>query len=143
MSDVIEMTEGSGVQQLVIMSATIDVYAMEQSVDANLAFDALADRVRRKILSVIAEHDECSVGEIADRIDEVGRTTVSSHLRVLRTSGLVTERRQGRYRYYSVNASGPAVEALEFLRTVLQSSLRELKSEVEDTPAHDTHDRAG
>jgi ArsR family transcriptional regulator len=76
----------------------------------HLAFDALADGVRRSILLVIAEKGECSAGEIADSIERVGRTTVSSHLRVLRTSGVVTER--------------PTREALEFLQGLLRSSLR-------------------
>jgi ArsR family transcriptional regulator, arsenate/arsenite/antimonite-responsive transcriptional repressor len=97
----------------------------------HLAFDALADDVRRSILLIIAEKGECSAGEIADSIERVGRTTVSSHLRVLRTSGVVTERREGRYRYYSLDREGPTRDALEFLQGLLRSSLRELKSNAE------------
>jgi len=97
----------------------------------HLAFDALADEVRRSILQVIADRGECSAGEIADSVGRVGRTTVSSHLRVLRTSGVVTERRAGRHRYYSLDPEGPARAALEFLQGLLQSSLRELKSDAE------------
>ena len=97
----------------------------------HLAFGALADDVRRSILQVIADKGECSAGEIADSVGRVGRTTVSSHLRVLRTSGVVTERRQGRYRYYSLDPEGPTRDALEFLQGLLQSSLRELKSNAE------------
>jgi len=97
----------------------------------HLAFDALADGVRRNILLVIAEKGECSAGEIADSIERVGRTTVSSHLRVLRTSGVVTERREGRHRYYSLDPEGPTRDALEFLQGLLRSSLRELKSSAE------------
>jgi ArsR family transcriptional regulator, arsenate/arsenite/antimonite-responsive transcriptional repressor len=97
----------------------------------HLAFDALADDVRRSILQVIAEKGECSAGEIADSIERVGRTTVSSHLRVLRTSGVLTERREGRHRYYSLDPEGPTRDALEFLQGLLRSSLRELSSNVE------------
>ena len=97
----------------------------------HLAFDALADEVRRSILQVIADRGECSAGEIADSVERVGRTTVSSHLRVLRTSGVVIERRAGRYRYYSLDPEGPARAALEFLQGLLQSSLRELKTDAE------------
>jgi ArsR family transcriptional regulator, arsenate/arsenite/antimonite-responsive transcriptional repressor len=96
----------------------------------HLALDALADEVRRGILQVIADRGECSAGEIADSVERVGRTTVSSHLRVLRTSGVVIERRAGRYRYYSLDPDGPARAALEFLQG-LQSSLRELKADAE------------
>ncbi|WP_158886827.1 ArsR/SmtB family transcription factor [Amycolatopsis anabasis] len=99
--------------------------------DANLAFDALADEVRREILSVLSQHGECSAGEIARNIDRVGRTTVSSHLRVLRTSGVVVERKEGRNRFYALNSAGPARDALEFLQDLFQSSLKDLKSTAE------------
>jgi len=97
----------------------------------HLAFDALADEVRRSILQVIADRGECSAGEIADSVERVGRTTVSSHLRVLRTSGVIIERRAGRHRYYSLDPEGPARAALEFLQGLLQPSLRELKTDAE------------
>jgi DNA-binding transcriptional ArsR family regulator len=84
-----------------------------------LAFDALSDRVRRRILAVLGEHGELSVGEIAGHIDAVGRTTVSSHLRVLRTSGLVRERREGRNRLYSLDVDGAVRDALAFLQSLL------------------------
>ena len=102
-----------------------------RDMSTHLAFDALADEVRRSILQVIADRGECSAGEIAASVERVGRTTVSSHLRVLRTSGVVIERRAGRYRYYSLDPEGPARAALEFLQGLLQSSLRELKTDAE------------
>ena len=94
---------------------------------ADLAFDALADPVRRQILSVLAEVQECSVGDLADRIDSVGRTSVSSHLRVLRGAGLVIERREGRYRYYSVDPSGVAKEVISLLQSMFQDALRDTR----------------
>lgn len=88
-----------------------------------LAFDALSDRVRRRILAVLGEHGELPVGEIAGRIDAVGRTTVSSHLRILRTSGLVRERREGRHRFYSLDVDGAVRDALVFLQSILQPTV--------------------
>jgi ArsR family transcriptional regulator, arsenate/arsenite/antimonite-responsive transcriptional repressor len=88
-----------------------------------LAFDALSDRVRRRILAVLGEHGELAVGDIAGRIDVVGRTTVSSHLRVLRTSGLVRERREGRNRYYSLDVDGAVRDAFVFLQSILQQAV--------------------
>jgi ArsR family transcriptional regulator len=88
-----------------------------------LAFDALSDGVRRRILAVLGEHGELPVGEIAGRIDTVGRTTVSSHLRVLRTSGLVRERREGRNRFYSLDVDGAVRDALVFLQSILQPTV--------------------
>jgi ArsR family transcriptional regulator, arsenate/arsenite/antimonite-responsive transcriptional repressor len=92
-------------------------------VAADLAFDALADPVRREILTVLAEREECSAGELSGHIQRVGRTAVSSHLRVLRTAGLISERRTGRFRYYSVDPDGPAQDVIRLLQALFQSSL--------------------
>lgn len=90
---------------------------------ADLAFDALADPVRREILTVLAEREECSAGELSEHIQRVGRTAVSSHLRVLRTAGLIAERRTGRFRYYSVDPHGPAQDVIRLLQDLFQGSL--------------------
>ncbi|MDD7965375.1 ArsR/SmtB family transcription factor [Actinomycetospora lemnae] len=89
----------------------------------NLAFDALSDRIRRRILNVLGEEGELSVGEIVAHIDAVGRTTVSSHLRVLRTSGVVIERKSGRNRYYSLDREGTARDAFTYLQSLLHAGL--------------------
>ncbi|CAN5616598.1 hypothetical protein BH24ACT15_BH24ACT15_36610 [soil metagenome] len=90
---------------------------------AQEAFDALADPTRRAILEHLAEHQEMSSGDIADRIGAVGRTAVSSHLRILRTAGLVTERRDGRFRLYSLQPDGPIRDAVVFLQAILEFAL--------------------
>ncbi|MGH3282930.1 MAG: ArsR/SmtB family transcription factor [Trebonia sp.] len=95
---------------------------------AQHGFDVLADGVRRDILAVLAEQGECSSGEIAQHIRRVQGTTISSHLRVLRAAGAVAERRDGRYRYYSLDPAGPTGDALIFLQELLGSSLRNLRS---------------
>lgn len=105
------------------MSTVTDLLGGDYDVGAGLAFDALADPVRREILAVLAEREECSVGELADQIDSVGRTGVSSHLRVLRAAGLVSERKKGRFRYYSVDPTGPARDVIEMLHSLFQGAL--------------------
>lgn len=87
-----------------------------------LIFDALADAVRRRILECLSECGECTVSELASRIESVGRTTVSSHLRVLRTSGVVSERRQGRLRFYSLDRQGSVSVAVQYLQKILDSA---------------------
>jgi ArsR family transcriptional regulator len=79
-------------------------------------FDALADPVRREILAVLAAREECTAGELSSAVQRVGRTAVSSHLRILRMAGLVTERRNGRFRYYAVDGTGPAQDVIRLLR---------------------------
>ncbi|GAA4549784.1 hypothetical protein GCM10023175_38540 [Pseudonocardia xishanensis] len=98
--------------------------------DSNMAFDALADPVRREILGVLAAEDECSAGAIAERITSVGRTAVSTHLKVLRVAGLVSERRDGRFRYYSIDSSGPARDVLTLLHQVFRAGLQSVDGAV-------------
>ena len=108
---------------------------------ADEAFDALADPVRREILTLLSQRDECSAGELSEQISRVGRTAVSSHLRVLRTAGLIAERRTGRFRYYSVDPTGPAQEVIQLLIELFQGSLDATKAAAENSAA--STDRVG
>jgi DNA-binding transcriptional ArsR family regulator len=100
--------------------------------EPGLAFDALADPARREMLGILARHEECSAGELAAQITWIGRTAVSSHLRVLRSAGLVRERRSGRYRFYSIDPSGSARDVLRLLHELFQAGLGDLRESVED-----------
>lgn len=104
---------------------------------AQEVFDALADPTRRAILGLLAEHDEMAVGEIAAGIGSVGRTAVSSQLRILRKSGLVAERRDGRYRYISLQPDGPVRDAMSFLQGILRSGIPSMTNSVAVTPSND------
>lgn len=89
--------------------------------EASVTFEALADSTRREILRLLSK-GELSASDIANANTHIGRTAVSSHLRVLRTAGLVKERREGKFRYYSIDP-GPAASVVEFLAAVYRSSL--------------------
>ncbi|WP_420621572.1 ArsR/SmtB family transcription factor [Candidatus Poriferisodalis sp.] len=101
---------------------------------SDATFSALADQTRRAILGLIGEHGELSVGEIASRFDGVGRTAVSSHLRILRLAGLITERRDGRFRHYSLTST-PADTVVAFLASVYQNSLEQLEAAITEAVA--------
>jgi ArsR family transcriptional regulator len=71
------------------------------TVDPVLFAKALADETRQKIMS------ECcccwlSVNEIVEKMD-VSQPTVSHHLAILRESGLVNVREEGKQTFYSLN----------------------------------------
>ena len=68
------------------------------------AMDALGDPTRREIMERLREGPR-SVGEIAAGLP-VSRPAVSQHLRVLREAGLVSERREGTRRIYSLDPKG-------------------------------------
>ena len=77
-------------------------------------FEALADPTRRSILAYLAVNGEASAGQIFGQLGNGSRTTISNHLRVLRAAGLVTQRREGRFRMYALDPS-PSDEVIEFI----------------------------
>jgi DNA-binding transcriptional ArsR family regulator len=64
-------------------------------------FNAIAEPRRRHILEFLAG-DERSVSDIVDAL-AMGQPSVSKHLQVLRDTGLVTLRRDGRRTMVSIN----------------------------------------
>jgi DNA-binding transcriptional ArsR family regulator len=66
--------------------------------------DALGDPTRRAIFERLRQGPR-SVGELAEGLP-VSRPAVSQHLRVLREAALVSERREGTRRIYSLNPGG-------------------------------------
>jgi len=76
-------------------------------------FKALASEPRRRILSYLLE-GPMTVGEIGDYF-EMALPSISSHLAILKESGVVRERRQGQYRLYSIEKDVLANGLLAFL----------------------------
>jgi DNA-binding transcriptional ArsR family regulator len=68
------------------------------------AMDALGDPTRRAIFERLRLGPR-SVGDLAEGLP-VSRPAVSQHLRVLREAELVSERREGTRRIYSLNPGG-------------------------------------
>ena len=79
-------------------------------------FKALGDPVRLRLMSLIASHvgGEACVCDISQTID-VSQPTISHHLKVLRSAGLLGSERRGSWVYYWVI---PA--ALQQLSVILQ-----------------------
>jgi DNA-binding transcriptional ArsR family regulator len=91
-------------------------------------FEAIAQPKRREILRMLAGGEK-SAGEVASRFD-ITQPAVSQHLKVLREAGLVSERRAGTRRLYSVRPDGLA-GLHEFLADVLPAGLERLKQAAE------------
>jgi DNA-binding transcriptional ArsR family regulator len=74
--------------------------------------DAISSPRRREILRLVWD-EELSAGEIAGKFD-VSWPAVSQNLKVLRTAGLVRERREGTKRFYRADreALGPVGDVL-------------------------------
>jgi DNA-binding transcriptional ArsR family regulator len=94
--------------------------AMSDAQATDEALKAIAEPRRRAILRLVA-HAELPAGEIAAAFD-VSRTAVSQHLTVLKSAGLLSERRDGTRRLYRARPEG-LEELRQFLDDVWASSL--------------------
>jgi DNA-binding transcriptional ArsR family regulator len=70
--------------------------------DADLIFRTLADPTRRAIFERLCREGEGTVGALT-RGAGVSQPAVSKHLGLLKSAGLVSDRRQGRETHYSAD----------------------------------------
>ena len=75
-------------------------------------FHALADETRLRIVEQLADGEQC-VCDLTDAL-EAGQSRLSFHLKTLKDAGLVTDRRQGRWIYYTLRP-----DAVDELRDVV------------------------
>ena len=78
-------------------------------------FHALADETRLRIIDCLRESEQC-VCDLTDSL-HTGQSRLSFHLKTLKDAGILKDRRDGRWIYYSINQE--TVEELEeFLRAL-------------------------
>jgi len=75
-------------------------------------FHALPDETRLQIIELLQKGERC-VCELTDSLD-AAQSRLSFHLRVLRDAGLVSDRKEGRWVHYELNA-----EAFEEAETLV------------------------
>ena len=63
-------------------------------------FQALSDETRLAILELLRDGEHC-VCDLTSALD-AAQSRLSFHLRVLKDAGLVTDRREGRWSYYTL-----------------------------------------
>jgi ArsR family transcriptional regulator len=64
-------------------------------------FHALSDETRVEIVRRLSRGERC-VCELTDALD-AAQSRLSFHLKTLKTAGLVSDRKEGRWVYYSLN----------------------------------------
>jgi ArsR family transcriptional regulator len=64
-------------------------------------FHALSDETRLQIVEMLSHGERC-VCELQDSLD-AAQSRLSFHLKTLRDAGLVADRREGRWVYYTLN----------------------------------------
>jgi len=85
-------------------------------------FKALNDPTRRAILDMLKSQD-WTAGEIGDAFDMSG-PSISHHLNILKTAGLVDDTRHGRYIRYELNTT-VLEEAMQWLMTLINDDSEE------------------
>ena len=89
-------------------------------------FHALADETRLDVLDQLKEGERC-VCELTDAL-QTGQSRLSFHLKVLKDAGLIHDRPEGRWIYYSLNS-----DAVEELRDLV-ASLKTVRKTVRPSP---------
>jgi DNA-binding transcriptional ArsR family regulator len=101
---------------------------------ADAVFKAIADPTRREILRLL-RGEELTVGRLAANF-RTSRPAISKHLRLLRSAGLVSTRKQGAASLCRLNAK-PLEAVDKWLReyqAFWKQNLRNLKQLVEKNP---------
>ena len=99
------------------------------------AYHAISDGTRRQILDLL-QKESLTAGVIAQRFQKISRPAVSKHLAVLRRSKLVLIRKQGRERFYTLNAA-PLKDVSDWVnkyQTFWDEQLQSFKQYVESKP---------
>jgi len=90
-------------------------------------FHALSDETRLGLLERLKGGEHC-VCELTDAL-KAAQSRLSFHLRVLKEAGLILDRREGRWMYYSINP-----DAIEELEAVVDTLKQAAKSAVAADP---------
>jgi ArsR family transcriptional regulator len=80
-------------------------------------FHALSDEKRLRIIEVLRGGERC-VCDLVDVLD-AGQSLLSFHLKTLKAAGLVSDRKQGRWSYYRLNAD--PFEEVQEIATALRT----------------------
>jgi ArsR family transcriptional regulator len=99
---------------------------MEKILDV---FKALSDETRLRILNLLHEQELC-VCNIMETL-QISQSKASRHLIYLKNAGLVTDRKQAQWAYYSLVKD----ERLKFIDSLIYDNLRQMelfKSDLEN-----------
>lgn len=91
---------------------------------------ALSDDNRRRMLLLLKEKDMITPTDIADHFDFT-LPGVSINLRILKEADLITEKKEGKNRLYSLNRK-KASELVQFFDDMYDYKLKSLKEYVEN-----------
>ncbi len=77
----------------------------------------LSDEIRLKIVSLLAENELC-VCELMDTLG-MSQSRISNHLRILRNTGIIEARREGKWIFYSLARNAMDKALWEIIQAIL------------------------
>lgn len=85
-------------------------------------FKCLADETRFNIVMLVLGNNEQCVCDLTEKL-QLSQPKISRHLALLRSSGLLQDRRQGQWVYYSLNPNLPTwcIDVLNTLKMLIYS----------------------
>lgn len=86
-------------------------------------FHALGDETRLQIIECLADGEQC-VCHLTDAL-ETGQSRLSFHLKTLKDAGILRDRREGRWIYYSLNPE--VIEEIEKLVASLRGGKKAIR----------------
>ena len=110
-------------QHLLIYYPFMVTVIVRQQEKAARLFHALSDKTRLRIMEQLREGEQC-VCDLNDTF-KTGQSRLSFHLKVLKEAGLILDRREGRWMYYSINP-----DAIEELKAMVDTLKQAAKSAV-------------
>ena len=102
-----------------------DVFPLREEKVAQIArwFHALSDETRLQIIDRLSEGEQC-VCDLTDLL-ETAQSRLSFHLKTLKDAGILKDRREGRWVYYSLNPE--VIEELGRFVAALKTCCRQLQ----------------
>lgn len=85
-------------------------------------FKALSNDNRLKIINLLDQNNLCAC-KILEKI-ELSQSTISHHMKILEDADLVTSKKDGKWRYYSIN--GQTFNELKLFFSKLENTSNEL-----------------
>jgi DNA-binding transcriptional ArsR family regulator len=86
--------------------------------------NALADQSRVRTLAALHRHGELCVCQIIELL-ALAPSTVSRHLALLHSAGLLNGRKQGRWMYYRLAVDSPSVTVRQAIQMILNATSEE------------------
>ena len=109
---------------------------MARATTTSDVFNAVAEPRRREIVGILADGAQRSVGQLVE-LTQLSQPTVSKHLAVLRSVGIVNAEQRGKERFYSLNPKSlkPVLDWVQPFEKFWTNQLDRIKQRAEQKAA--------